>query len=881
MKVTYDARCVRYDGVPQFLLSGSIHYPRTHPSRWASLFAALRDAGLNTVETYVFWGEHQRTPEPIYDWQGRRDLWGFIRAAAAAGLAVILRLGPYVCAEAHFGGLPAWLRAVPGLRFRTDNEPFMAAMGSWCRHVARELRCRCLSAADGGPVVAVQLENEYDMVADAYGPGGARYLDWVGRLGVELDVGVPLLMCLGAPDGPDVPVLSTINAFYGHEHVGAHRAAHPSSPPLWTEHWTGWYGVYGAAAGVGRRAADLAYGTARFVAAGGAGVNYYMAHGGSNWGRSGMYLASATYDYDAPLDEAGGAGDKAAHLAALHRVLAHAWVGPLFLGSAATPAVDGAPVGSGAGVSTYRWTAGAADVVFVCNDGDAAAAPPSADAVGGVALRPLAPRSVVLVDAAAGRVLFDTAAVPRLGALPDRAVLLGPPATAVDCGSSGGGGVVDLVSLTGDTSDYCWYVRSVDVPPPPPAVDGGGPAAADRLVATLTVTAADVVHAYVNGAYVGSSPPPGVPLWEDRFPNKWNAYPTGWPGWTHTVSFPWAPVAAAAAAATPAAGGGWRWPSWPPRRGWSRGTGSSGGGPICSTSARASCRRRRSACGRRRRTRRRRHGRRPWRRAPPRWGGGGGGRAGRPSPSSRGKSRASGTQSPTGGGSSASPSGLCRRHPPRRPPGGGVPPPTRLPTWHTATVTVAGGASDGWFLDLGGLSRGALYVNGHHLGRYWTVGGRRGLNGFLDGSPMGVGLAAAVVDVDGNGSGGSGDGGDRDRDGGDGDGGGKTADPPPPTQRWYHVPPWVVADGGAGGDGGGAGVALRVTLMDEGGGDPSAVALYDTAMREVGAPGGGRELRGAATGILAAATRQWDQCRQRGGGGPRSRQWGCRGSGTL
>ncbi|KAK1862673.1 hypothetical protein I4F81_005241 [Pyropia yezoensis] len=191
MKVTYDARCLRFDGAPQFLLSGSIHYPRTHPSRWASLFASLRAAGLNAVETYVFWGEHQRTPAPDYDWSGRRDLWGFIAAAGDAGLVVLLRLGPYVCAEAHFGGLPAWLRALPGIRFRTDNRPFCDAMGDWCRVVASELRHRRLSAADGGPVVAVQLENEYEMVADAYGPGGGRYLEWVGRLGAELDVASP------------------------------------------------------------------------------------------------------------------------------------------------------------------------------------------------------------------------------------------------------------------------------------------------------------------------------------------------------------------------------------------------------------------------------------------------------------------------------------------------------------------------------------------------------------------------------------------------------------------------------------------------------------------------------------------------------------------
>lgn len=413
MKVTYDARCVRFDGAPQFLLSGSIHYPRTHPSRWAGLFASLRSAGLNAVETYVFWGEHQRTPAADYDWSGRRDLWGFITAAGAAGLVVLLRLGPYVCAEAHFGGLPAWLRSVPGIRFRTDNGPFCDAMGDWCRVVARELRSRRLSAADGGPVVAVQLENEYEMVAEAYGPGGGRYLDWVGRLGGELDVGVPLLMCLGAPadDGSDgaAPVLSTINAFYGHEHLDAHRREHPASPALWTEHWTGWYGVYGAAAGVGRPAVDLAYGTARFVAAGGAGVNYYMMHGGSNWGRSGMYLATASYDYDAPLDEAGGRGDKFRHLAALHAALVDHWAAPLFLGSDAVAVADAAPAGADGGVVVYRWVAAAAAVAFVCNDGDAPAAAPAAAALGGACLGRIAPRSVVLVDTRRGRVLFDTA----------------------------------------------------------------------------------------------------------------------------------------------------------------------------------------------------------------------------------------------------------------------------------------------------------------------------------------------------------------------------------------------------------------------------------------------------------------------------------------
>lgn len=139
--------------------------------------------------------------------------------------------------------------------------------------------------------------------------------------------------------------------------------------------------------------------------------------------------------------------------------------------------------------------------------------------------------------------------------------------------------------------------------------------------------------------------------------------------------------------------------------------------------------------------------------------------------------------------------------------------------------------SDGWFLDLGGLTRGALYVNGHHLARYWTVGGGRGLNGFLDGSPMGVGLATEAVTAGAEGGAGGHCGGGGGDGSGDGDGG---APVPPPTQRYYHVPPWVSADGDAEGL-----VTLRVTILDEGGASPGTVALYDSAMEAVDEGGHG------------------------------------------
>lgn len=402
-------------------------------------------------------------------------------------------------------------------------------------------------------------------------------------------------------------------------------------------------------------------------------------------------------------------------------------------------------------------------------------------------------------------------AVPRLDALPAQAVLLGAPAgpdPPADGGSKGAAGVVDLVSMTGDTSDYCWYVRSVPVPAMPASAQSSG------VTATLSVVAADIVYAYVNGTYVGSSPAAGVPLWEDRFPNKWNAYDDGrgWPGWTHIISFPWAaaePAGATVEVALLAVSTGMVKGDWQLGGGANMlderkgvlspptltvvaadaatvvaGTDGGGGAPVAASAAEAGGP----------------HGAAGW------------------------------TAVPFLSGEVAC---VGDAEPHRRrflgqpldapPPPLATPPPTvaaspspirHLPTWHTAAVT-APAVSDGWFLDMGGLTRGALYVNGHHLARYWTVAGVRGLNGFLDGSPMGVGLATVAVtagiekDVDGHGS----------------PGGGAPA--PPSTQRYYHVPPWVVTDSDA------ARVTLHVTILDEGGARPDTVALYDSAMEAV------------------------------------------------
>src|SRR3954452_8447968 len=311
--VAYDGRAVTIDGRRTLVVGGSIHYPRSTPGMWPDLMRRAKEAGLNAIDTYVFWNLHE-CRRGVYDFSDRLDLVQFLRVAGEHRLNVVLRVGPYVCAETNYGGFPAWLRDVPGVQMRTDNEPFKAEVARWLSMLADLVRP--LAAPQGGPVILAQIENEYGLVAKNYGDAGRRYLEWCAGQARAMNLGVPWVMCVGATPG----VLETINGFYAHEHLDRFFADHPDQPALWTEHWPGWYDLWGYPRS-SRKPQDVAYATARFFAAGGAGVNYYMWHGGTNLGRDGMYLQATSYDFDAPLDEFGLETTKSRHLARLHGVL--------------------------------------------------------------------------------------------------------------------------------------------------------------------------------------------------------------------------------------------------------------------------------------------------------------------------------------------------------------------------------------------------------------------------------------------------------------------------------------------------------------------------------------------------------------------------------
>ncbi|MCK8680512.1 glycoside hydrolase family 35 protein [Streptomyces lichenis] len=304
------------DGEPVRLLSGALHYFRVHEGQWGHRLAMLRAMGLNCVETYVPWNLHE--PEP-----GRyRDvgaLGRFLDAAAEAGLWAIVRPGPYICAEWENGGLPHWLTGRLGRRVRTEDPEYLDRVDRWFAALLPQVVERQVDR--GGPVLMVQAENEYG----SYG-SDAAYLRHVAGLLESCGVTVPLFTSDGPEDhmltGGSVPgVLATVNFGSGaREAFAVLRRHQPAGPLMCMEFWCGWFAHWGERP-AGREAADAAAALAEVLECG-ASVNVYMAHGGTNFaGWAGANRAGAlhdgrleptvtSYDYDAPIDEAGRPTEK-------------------------------------------------------------------------------------------------------------------------------------------------------------------------------------------------------------------------------------------------------------------------------------------------------------------------------------------------------------------------------------------------------------------------------------------------------------------------------------------------------------------------------------------------------------------------------------------
>ncbi|EXB60111.1 Beta-galactosidase 16 [Morus notabilis] len=314
--VTYDGRSLVIDGQHRILFSGSIHYPRSTPEMWPSLIAKAKEGGIDVIQTYVFWNLHEPQQEK-YDFSGRNDLVRFIKEIQAQGLYVCLRIGPFIEGEWSYGGFPFWLHDIPDIVFRTDNEPFKKEMQRFATKIVDMMKEERLYASQGGPIILSQIENEYKLVEEAFHEKGKSYVRWAANMAVGLQTGVPWVMCK-QDDAPD-PVINTCNGMRCGETFAGPNS--PQKPALWTENWTSFVETYGEEPYI-RSPEEIAFHVALFIAKKGSYVNYYMYHGGTNFGRSASAFVKTSYYDQAPLDEYGLTRQpKWGHLKELHAAM--------------------------------------------------------------------------------------------------------------------------------------------------------------------------------------------------------------------------------------------------------------------------------------------------------------------------------------------------------------------------------------------------------------------------------------------------------------------------------------------------------------------------------------------------------------------------------
>nr|QSM07467.1 beta-galactosidase 1 [Ipomoea batatas] len=487
--VSYDKNAFIVNGHRKILISGSIHYPRSTPEMWPDLLQKAKEGGLDVIQTYIFWNGHEPQPGKYY-FEDRYDVVKFIKLAQEAGLYVHLRIGPYACGEWNFGGFPVWLKFVPGISFRTDNEPFKSAMQKFTTMIVDMMKTERLYASQGGPIILSQIENEYGPMEYELGEPGKAYAKWAAKMAVDLDIGVPWVMCK-QDDAPD-PIINSCNGFYC-DYFSPNKAY---KPKMWTEAWTAWFTEFGGPVPY-RPAEDMAYSVAKFIMNGGAFINYYMYHGGTNFGRtSGGPFISTSYDYDAPLDEFGLLRQpKWGHLKDLHRAI-----------KLCEPAlVSGDPIITSLGpyqeARVFKSKSGACAAFLANHDQHS-----FAKVAFGDMHYHLPPWSISILPDCKNTV-YNTA---RVGAQTTQMTM-----TSVDQGFSWQSyneetpsyddktftvvGLLEQINTTRDASDYLWYMTDVRINP------GEGFLKYGNMPWLTVFSAGHALHVFINGQLVGSA----------------------------------------------------------------------------------------------------------------------------------------------------------------------------------------------------------------------------------------------------------------------------------------------------------------------------------------------------------------------------------------
>ncbi len=310
------------NGKPFVVKAAEIHYPRIPRQYWEHRIKMCKALGMNTICIYIFWNIHEQR-EGVFDFKGQNDVAEFCRLAKKNGMYVIVRPGPYVCAEWEMGGLPWWLLKKKDIRLREQDPYFMSCVDRFEKHVAEQLAP--LTIQRGGPIIMVQVENEYG----SYGENKAyisqirdtlrKYWD------IKSDNTTPsqqttLFQCDWnsnfEKNGLD-DLTWTMNFGTGakiDDQFRRLRELRPNAPLMCSEFWSGWFDKWGARHET-RPAKDMVAGIDEMLSKG-ISFSLYMTHGGTSFGHwagansPGFAPDVTSYDYDAPINEYGEPTEK-------------------------------------------------------------------------------------------------------------------------------------------------------------------------------------------------------------------------------------------------------------------------------------------------------------------------------------------------------------------------------------------------------------------------------------------------------------------------------------------------------------------------------------------------------------------------------------------